>query len=178
MRYVNFGSYPGFDKSNALDKKFNVSAPTSSETSSSKRTVTAAQDGYVYWHWMYSVSASAYDRVILYQAGYGPSGHTTAKYNYKTFQAYESSKNYSKTANNDGQNTTLYSWYLNQDSAYQSNAVSGGSWYWYRIPITKATYTDYSLSYTYTRDMETTTQPAESANISNVAKYVRYLIQE
>ncbi len=178
VRYASFSSYPGFDRTNALYKKFNVSAPVASESAAARRTVTTSQDGWIYWHWMYSVSASAYDRVILYQTGYGPSGHTTAKYNYKYFQAYESSKNYSKTSANDGQNTTLYSWYLNQDSAYQSNAVSGGSWYWYRIPITKATYTDYTLSYTYTREMETSTEPAQGAGISNVVRYVRYLLGE
>ncbi|MBR1685826.1 MAG: Ig-like domain-containing protein [Clostridia bacterium] len=176
VRYANFSSYPGFDKSNALYTKFNVAAPKASESATAKRTVTTAQDGYIYWHWMYSVSASAYDRVILYQSGYGPSGHTTAKYYYRYFQAYESKTNFSKTALNDGQDTNLYSWYLNQ-SDHTSNAESGGSWYWYRIPITKATYTDYVLSYEYTREMESNTEPTGD-NVSNVVKYVRYLYSE
>ncbi len=174
VRSANFSAYPTFDTGSALYRAYNVTPPTAYETAAAKRTVSSAEDGYIYWHYMYSVSANAYDRVIYYTTGYG-NGPVSRKYYYRYFQAHESTAAYNKTQANDGQDASLYSWYVNT-SDHQSNAESGGSWYWYRIPITKTTYTDYVKNYEYIRERETTEAPQTGGNITGAVRYVQYFL--
>ena len=79
---------------NSLYSKYNVSAPTGSNEAGTRRTVSTSTVSYVYWHWMYSTSANAYDRAIYWQEGTPPKDQTNNNYYYKNFGAFESSNTY------------------------------------------------------------------------------------
>lgn len=175
VRWVDFSPISGFNKSHSLYSKFNQARPQDSLTATTKRTVTVAPDGYLYWHWMYDCGGSnAYDRAIFYQKGYGSTALTNNNYYYQYFGAFESYTAYTQcnAANNYGQNDAYYLWYYVPDRT--DYASSQGSYYWYRSQIYRSTYTDYVKQYNYTREVTVTSKPAESANISNVVHYVKY----
>ena len=173
VRWVDFSNIPGFDTSNSLYKKYHVSAPTASESTTSKRTVTTAADGYLYWHWMYDCGKSAAgDRSIFYKKGTGTNALTGNTYGYSYFGAFESSKAYAQMSSNWGQDDRYYLWYKVTDRT--SYAQTQGSYYYYRTQIQSTTYTDYEKQYIFQRNMEVTTEPTASAAISNVQKWVKY----
>lgn len=179
VRWANFSPISGFDHSNSLYTTFNKTAPTAYENETAKRVITStANDGYIYWHWMYSVNANAYDRAIFYKKATGSSTLTGNNYAYKYFGAFESSKAYPQMAANTnwGQDDTYYLWYKVSDRT--SYADSQGSYYWYRTQIKKTSYTDYVKQFTYSRTITTTTQPTASSTVSNIKKYVRYIIKK
>ncbi len=171
--WVNFNVIPGYKKSNEFYTKYNVPAPTASTGTGTRRTVSTSVTSYLYWHWMYSSSGTAYDRAIFYKEGYGSSTLTGNNYNYKNFGAFVSSTAYPQisASSNWGQDDTYYLWYKVSDRT--SNASCQGSYYWYRTPINRTTFTDQTLYYTYTRTGESSTQPT-GGNISNVQEYVMY----
>ena len=178
VRWANFAPIGGFDHGNSLYSLYNKTAPTAYENATAKRVINSTvNDGFIYWHWMYSVSANAYDRAIFYQYGTGSSTLTGNNYVYKYFGAFESYTVYPQmdAGTNWGQNDTYYLWYKVSDRT--SNADSQGSWYWYRTQIQKTTYTDYIKQFTYSRNVTTTTEPTPSATVSDITKLVRYIVK-
>ncbi len=178
VRWANFAPLSGFNKSDSLYASYNKSAPTASETTTNKRVINSTvSDGYIYWHWMYDCGGSgAGDRAIFYKNGTGSSTLTGNSYGYKYWGAFESYTQYAQIAANKnwGQDDTYYLWYNITDRS--SYAQSQGSKYWYRTQINKTTYTDYAKLFTYSRMVTTTTQPTAGGSISNITKYVRYII--
>ena len=164
--WVDFSVIPGFKRDHSLYSKYNVSAPTGSNEAGTRRTVST-----FYWHWMYSTSANAYDRAIYWQEGTPPKDQTNNNYYYKNFGAFESSNTYPVIDGNWAQDDRYYTWYKVSDRT--SNADSQGSYYWYRAPINRTSYTDETLYYTYTRAGESSTRPTAD-NISNIQEYVMY----
>lgn len=175
--WVNFSVIPGYKKDNEFYNKYNVSAPTASTGTGTRRTVSTSVTSYLYWHWMYSCSSGAGNRAIFYQNGYGSSKLTGNDYYYKNFGAFVSSTAYpaisSDGSGNWGQDDRYYLWYKVSDRT--SNAASQASYYWYKTPINRTSYTDQTLYYTYTRNGESSTRPT-SGNISNIQEYVMYEI--
>ena len=179
VRWADFGPLSGFNKSDSLYATYNKAAPAAYETNTAKRVINStANDGFIYWHWMYDCGGSgAGDRAIFYKYGTGSSSLTGNSYGYKYWGAFESSTQYAQIAANKnwGQDDTYYLWYNITDRT--SYASSQGSKYWYRTQIHKTTYTDYAKLFTYSRMVTTTTQPTAGNGISNITKYVRYIIR-
>lgn len=177
VRWADFSPISGFDTGNSLYTTFHKTPPTAYENATAKRVINSTvDDGYIYWHWMYSVSSNAYDRAIFYKYGTGSSTLTGNNYVYKFFGAFESRNTYPQmdAGTNWGQNDTYYLWYKVTDRT--SNADTQGSWYWYRTQIRKTSYTDYTKLFTYSRNVTTATEPTPSSTISDITKLVRYII--
>lgn len=179
VRWADFAPISGFDTGNSLYTTFHKTVPTAYENATAKRVINSTvNDGYIYWHWMYSVSSNAYDRAIFYKYGTGSSTLTGNNYVYKFFGAFESRNTYPQmdAGTNWGQNDTYYLWYKVTDRT--SNADTQGSWYWYRTQIHKTSYTDYTKLFTYSRNVTTTTEPTPSSTISDITKLVRYIVKK
>ncbi len=166
---------PYFATSNSLYTKYNNAAPVNAETATSKRVVTKGTSPvtYIYWHWMYSVSAANgfVDRSIFYKSGYGSNASTGNEFNYKNFEAFESTTNYTtKAIGNWNQNDDYYQWYQVDKKGYRSG------WF-YKLPVYQYSYVDYSKLYTYSRQMESSTEPAQQANREDLRKLVRYILE-
>ena len=73
---TNYASFPtGYDSSNTYYKNYAKSAYSASEAETTKREVSNAWAGYIYWHWMYDCGgANAGNRTIYDHKG-------TASYN-------------------------------------------------------------------------------------------------
>lgn len=173
----NWASFTyGFNTGNGLYTAYNRAPYTSYENDTSKRTVTNSVSKYIYWHWMYDNGGpygTGQNAAIFYQAGYGEYWLTGNGYNYKYFDAFETTENFTYTADmaeggnaNWGQDDTYYIW-------YKCNRYARSYW-WYKTPVYLCSYTDYTKYFTYTRTVETAQQPTASASISNIQKYVKY----
>lgn len=169
-----YASFPGgFDTSNSIYTSFMKSAYSSSSSTTTKREVSNAWAGYVYWHWMYDCNgATAYDRAIYDRKGTGP----TNGYAYKYFGAFTSSTSYTAGTgycNNLG--ATVY-----YNTGRTSYADSQGSKYWFRFNYYKSTYTDYYKMFQYQKveSKESTTKvtagTSGNSTISDVQEWVRY----
>lgn len=179
VRWANFAPLSGFNTSDSLYATYNKTAPTASETATTKRVINSTtNDGYIYWHWMYDCGGSgAGDRAIFYKKGTGSSTLTGNNFGYKYWGAFESSTAFNQidAGKNWGQNDTYYLWYnVTNRTSY---AQSQGSKYWYRIQIRKTVYTDYTRQYTHARTITTTTEPTAGNGISNIKKYVRFVVE-
>jgi len=168
---MNYASFPsGFDTSNAIYNSFAKSVPyANSETTTTKRVISTAWAGYVYWHWMYDCGgASAGDRIILNHSGYG----TKNNYNYKIFGAFTSTTNYGRTSTPAGHDSTPT--YVG--TGRTNHADSQGSAYWFRFDYYVCSYTDYIKNFEYKKitTKESVTEVTASGNIGNVQKWVRY----
>lgn len=168
--FSNYASFPsGFDTGNGIYTSFNKSAYSSYENTTNKRVVSNNWAGYVYWHWMYDCgSASAGNRAIYNQYGYGPANN----YLYKYFGAFTSSSSYTATTgycNNLG--ATVY-----KDTGRTSYADSQGSYYWFRFDYYTSSYVDYYKMFQYKKveTKESSTVVSASSTISNVQKWVQY----
>ena len=173
---ANYASFPsGYDTGDSIYTSFMKSPYTSSETATTKRTVTNNWAGYVYWHWMYSVSPSSgyLDRAIYYNYGYASAaavGSTCANFKYQYFQAFKSTTAYSAVYKNWNQGSGQYLW-------YNCTGVYARSSYFYRFDYYTSTYTDYYKVFQYqkvTTGNESSTQVTAGGEISNVQHYVRY----
>ena len=166
---------PGFDTSHSIYQTLNKSPYTSYENTTSKRVVNNTWAGYVYWHWMYSTDAAAYNRAIYFQSGTGSSTMTGNNYNYKVFGAFLSGTNFAgQTSENWRQDDTYYAWYHVTDRS--SNADTQGSYWFYRFDYYTCSYTDYYKMFQYKKveNKESTTQVNVSGSISNVQEWVQY----
>ena len=169
---VYYASFPsGFSTSHTIYTSFNKSALSSYENTSSKRTVSNAWAGYVYWHWMYDCGGSngTEYRAIYNQQGSGP----TNNYGYKYFYAFTSTNgNYSYDTSYCN-NLRMTNYIIPERTAY---ADCGGATRWFRFDYYKSTYTDYSKVYTYKKvtNLESSSKVTAGGEISNVKHYVQY----
>ena len=172
---TNYASFPtGYDSSNTYYKNYAKSAYSASETETTKREVSNAWAGYIYWHWMYDCGgANAGNRTIYDHKG-------TASYNnyyYQYFGAFTSTSGYSATGNTD-YSCGSYGYKTFYGTGRTSYADSQGSKYWYRFDYYKSTYTDYQKIYKYYRDLNyQSTDPGSGGDgitITNKVTYVKY----
>lgn len=130
-----------------------------SETNTSKRTVVNELTGkYIFWKWYYG-SAGNINRTISHTYHDVAFGSTY----YDNWESKE---------------TTDPGYYVDSAYAWRCNSLtSKGSYWWFRIPIYKSTYTDYYKEFEYRRfvDKESSIAVSESDNISNVKEMIRYI---
>lgn len=170
----NYASFPsGFDQNHSIYKSFAKSQPyTASENASTKREVSTAWAGYVYWHWMYDAGTGngTSGRAIYNKYGWGPDNN----FLYKFFGAFTSTQgNY---ANDklfcNSQSITNY--IIPERYLY---ADCQGATRWFRFDYYKCSYTDYAKVYQYkkvTNGLESTKEVSNGGQISNVQKLIQY----
>lgn len=173
---VYYASFPtGFDTSHSLYTSFNKSALSSYENATSKRTVSNAWAGYVYWHWMYDSGGyrEKPDRAISHRSGSwnadGSSGGRTYKYFFaitSTVDCPYLDKSYCCSQN-------LPSYNCNSIITDRTNV---GTPRCFRFDYYKNTYTDYTKIYTFKKvtNEESSTKVTAGGQISNVQRYVQY----
>ena len=142
------------------------------DNGSTKREVSNAWAGYIYWHWMYNCNSAkgTSTRAIYHKYGYGPDNG----FLYKYFGAFTSTNgNYSSDKFYcNSQSITNY--IIPERTAY---ADCQGSTRWFRFTYYTSTYTDYQKIYQFkkvTTGLESTTQVTASSTISDVKAYVQY----
>lgn len=173
----NYASFPsGFDTSNSIYTSFSSSGYGSSETATTKRTVSNSWAGYVYWHWMYDTSNAngSPNRAIYNKKGTGPDNG----YYYKYFGAFTSTKG-------DYSNDTYYCNSLGIRNYIVPERTGWsqcqGATRWFRFDYYKSTYTDYYKMFQYQKieeNLESTTQVSNGTSgevtISDVQEWVMY----
>ena len=154
---VTYASFPsGFNKDHSLYSKYNKSAPTASETASTKRTVSSTSVyTYIYWHWCRGDDSL--------KAGYNRTIDNVKTSKHHTFDAFESTSNVQ---------------YYSAEEAYKyvNTSCCGDSYWWHRTTVYKQTYTDYEKVYTYQKvtTESSTASVTAGGEISNVKHYVKY----
>lgn len=133
---VYYAEFPsGYYTASPLYDKYNKSKITAYENANSKRTVTTARVSWIYWHWTFNNQALANDNYNVFIND--REGWSEGR-NYFNFRDFESSENFSEYDPNGRHDSTpglcFYHW---------RNIVEDGSWWWFRIPVYKQTYTDY-----------------------------------
>ena len=144
---------------------------TASVNGSTKREVSNAWAGFVYWHWMYDTNyANGHSqRPIDNCYEYGPDNG----FLYKFFGAFTSTKgDYSHD-----------SWYCNSKGITNYIIPERTSWdecqgatRWFRFDYYKSSYTDHQMIYKYKKveNGESSTSVSASDSISNVQRWVKY----
>lgn len=165
-------SFPsGFDQSHSIYTSFAKSEMTGYETETTKREVTNAWAGYVYWHWMYDCGGGngTANRAIYHKKGTGPDNG----FYYKYFGAFTSTNgNYSSDTgycNSQG----IRNYIIPGRTAY---ADCQGATRWFRFDYYMSTYTDYYKMFQYQKieNLESATEVSASDTISNVQEWVQY----
>ena len=106
-----------------------VAPPVENETANTKRTVSTYVDHYLYWHWCRgSYSGGPINR--------GTRPYYTGEFN--SFHAFISATN-ATSASPDGDGSYIYS----------NGGCCRDSYWYYKIPIYRSTFTDYKKQYTY-----------------------------
>lgn len=165
-----YASFPdGFDTSHSIYTSFMKAPYTASETSTTKRTVSNEQVGYVYYHWAQNITGLSsettwHNRSVEWSK--------TGSYTY--FFAMTDTRNFS---------------YVNSATAYQyPGASSGGTkptdlakaaTYWFnRFAYYRSSYIDYQKVFTYqkvTTGLESASEVTAGNGISDVKEYVKYI---
>lgn len=160
----------GFDKGHSIYTSFAKSAVAAYETETTKREVSNAKTGYVYWHWMYDCgnSAGTSSRPINNKKGTGESGWV-----YKYFGAFTSSKGSYESDKYYCNSLNITNYIIPERTAYND---CQGSTRWFRFTYYTSTYTDYYKMFQYQKveNLESETEITESDDISNVQEWVRY----
>ena len=156
-----YASFPsGFNKGDGRYSKYNGSAISSYENSSNKRTVSGSSIyTYVYYHWAYDNPSFATENNCYVTDTY----NTNVGNGYKgtIWECFESTTN-----------ATEY-----KQGCYKFTGHSSHSWWWFKVPVYKQTYTDYQKVYQYkkvTTGLESSTKVTAGGQISDVKKYVQY----
>ena len=150
-------SFPtGFSKSHSLYGKYNKTAPTNSETATTKRTVgSEAIGGYICWHWCQGTKQKNDDNILNRYMSSAEMDDSTGKFH--TFHAYYTTKT---------PNFLEYSYGYPYGANKNYNVCQDTKWFFY-FPIYKQSYTDYAAQFTYSRwgnwsDWSTSTATASS----------------
>ena len=168
-----YASFPsGFHTDSWYYKNFEKSPYAAYENSVTKREVSNAWAGYIYWHWIYDTgqSSASAERAILDKCGWGVDG-----YYYQYFYAFNSTKG-DYNSDTGHCNALGLRNYIIPDQC-TSYAESGGAARWFRFDFYTSTYTDYLKYYQYkrvTEGRESSTEISNGGQISNVQCYVRY----
>jgi len=173
-----YASFPGgFSKSHSIYVNMAKSVPYSAyETETAKRVVNNSWTGFVYWHWMYSVSyANRTDRAISPNSGYwDTSGNSGKGANYKYFFAMKSAVDcpYLDKFYCCSQSMAGY----NCHSILPADKTNIGTPRCFRFDYYTSYYTDYQMYFEYKKveSKESTTEIAAGGNISDVQKWVQY----
>ncbi len=133
---VDYASFPaGYDKTNSLYKKYNVSVKSTAtrKFSSTKKVV-----GYIYWHWCSSSYTVTTPSNLFISREYVKGGNGERAFD--VFHAFYS--------------TTYVEFDTAKDATYYVNASACPKVYWWQepIPVYRVSYTDYK---TVTRDDST-----------------------
>ena len=170
----NYATFPtGYDTSNGYYTSFMKSPYSAYENTTSKREVSNAWAGYVYWHWMYDCgSSSAGNRTIYDHKG-------TASYNnfyYKYFGAFTSSSSYTATSSSANYDCGSYGYKTYYNTGRTSYAQSQGTHYWYRFDYYTSSYKDYYKMFKYYKveAKESATAVTPTDLISDVQNWVQY----
>lgn len=164
-----YASYPGgFYTGHPLYNAYNKSALASINTDTSKRIVSGSEwQNYIYWHWTHNNAVRGNGNYNVY---INPVSCWEGGYNYQYFSAFESTEgagHIDATGRNGGD--CFYVWH---------NNPAEGSWWWFAFSVYRQTYTDYRKIYSYEKktatNLESKTQPAQSATISNLKHWVKY----
>ncbi|MBO5076448.1 MAG: InlB B-repeat-containing protein [Clostridia bacterium] len=182
--YRNYATFPsGYDTNNEYYTSFYSSGYSSSETSTTKRVVSNTWEGYIYWHWMYSVVyASGTTRAISSMKGTFGSGNFVYKYFYAMASDVDCpylDKLYCNSQNIESYNCkTLVNQYAS--SWDKSNSTSGlGTDRFFRFSYYRSTYTDYQKIFQYKKVTyeESYSIVYSGGEISDVQKWVRYRLK-
>ena len=173
-----YASFPdGYDTNNTYYKEFMKSAYTAYDNGSMKRVVENNFVGYIYWHWMYSVTyANRTDRTISHRYGnWNASGGTSEGYSYKYFFAIASSVDCPYL-------DTYYccSQGLKSCNCHSiiTNTKNVGTPRCFRFKYYESSYVDYQMIYHYekvTESIESATKVVNGGTISNVEEFVKYI---
>ena len=175
---VNYASFPtGFDTSHWIYTSFAKSAYSSYENTNTKREVSNAWAGYVYWHWMYSVSyANTTGRPISNRSGYWDTyGNSGSGFYYKYFYALTSSVDCPYLDKYYCCSQSLPSY--NCHNILPSDKTNIGTPRFFRFDYYTSTYTDYEKVYRYqkiTQNIESETKVTAGGEISYVQEWVQY----
>ena len=179
----DYADFPGggsvFDHSHWIWTDFAFDPYTPYENETSKRVVSNSWSGYVYWHWMYSVSYAHNElhRAISDRPGSWDQWGNKGGYNYKYFTAFTSSTSapYLDNGYCCSRNQASY----DCRSIIRSQGIDTthvGTPRFFRFEYSTSYYTDYEKIFTYqkTEDKESTSAVSPSDTISNVQRWVRY----
>ena len=172
-----YATFPtGYDTNNNYYKNFAKSPYTAYDNGTTKREVSNSWDGYIYWHWMYSVSyANVTNRAISNRSGYWDAyGNSGSGLNYKYFFAIASAVDcpYLDKFYCCSQSLPSYNCH-----SIITNTTNVGTPRCFRFNYYKSIYTDYTKTYQYQKvstGVESTTEVAAGGGISNVQHYVQY----
>ncbi len=128
-------SWPsGFDTSNSLYSQYNKTPKTVGVSGSKKVEASTAANGWIYWHWTYNnaYTSGGNFNVFISDTPYYSEG---GRY-YQYFDALWSSTDAGHVDPN-GKNggECFYLW---------RDVYADGSWWWWRIPVYRQTYTEYT----------------------------------
>ena len=168
----NYATFPGgFDTTHNIYTTFQKAAYSAYENASTKRTVSTAKAGYVYWHWMYDCNKAkgTSQRAIYNKKGTGPDNG----YGYKYFGAFTSTKGDYSSSTGYCNSLGIRNYIIPERTAY---ADCQGATRWFRFDYYKCTYTDYQKIYQYrlVTTGESTTSITAGGEYSNVQQYVKY----
>ena len=170
---VNYSTaFPsGFDTGHTIYKTFNKSALSASETETSKREVSNAWAGYVYWHWMYDCGGAngTANRAIYNKKGNGPDNG----FYYQYFGAFTSTNGNYNSDTGYCNSLGIRNYIVTGRTAY---ADCQGATRWFRFDYYTSTYTDYYKMFQYQKieNKESITEVVASDTISNVQEWVQY----
>ena len=137
----DYAAFPeGFDTGNGLYGQYSRQKLTANETAAAKREVSEARKSFIYWHWTNSKGWLPNDNYNVYICDYA--GWVNGR-NYQYFMAHELTEDLGHT---DRRGTTLaepFYWWVDDPN--------DGSWWWYRFPVYRQTYTDYVKENEFTR---------------------------
>lgn len=170
---TNYATFPsGFDKSNSIYTSFAKSAYSAYDNGSTKREVSNAWAGYVYWHWMYDTNKAngTSTRAIYNKSGTGPS---PSYFNYKYFGAFTSTKGDYSNDKYYCNSLSITNYIVPERTSW---AQCQGATRWFRFNYYKSSYTDYTKYYQYYRvdSKESSSAVTAGGMISNVQKWVQY----
>lgn len=171
----NYASFPGgFLNTHAIYREMNRAAYTANETETTKRTVTTARAGYIFWHWMYDCGQSSAGNRAIYNRIGTPTESGSTNFYYKYFGAFTSTNGYARYGNNSYCNNI--GWDVYYETGRTSYADSQGSKYWFRMDYYNCSYTDFYKMFRYYKveQMESMTAVEESDSVSDVQHWALY----
>ena len=170
---VNYSTaFPaGFDPKHWIATSFSRSAVAAYENETTKREVSNAWAGYVYWHWMYNTDSAngIANRAIYNKSGTGPANG----YYYQYFGAFTSTKGDYSSDTGYCNNLGIRNYIIPERTAYKD---CQGATRWFRFDYYTSTYTDYYKMFQYQKveNLESDTNVTASDSISNVQHWVQY----
>ncbi len=129
----------GFDTSHPLFVKYSIGPLSDSWTADHKVVVVSEEIiGYIYYHWTFNdqyLSSKNYNCWVSTVKGWD----AELNRDFKFFAAFESAGEYGHTDKNNRHDDAVF--YIWSDELEASRA---GSWWWFRIPIYKQSYVEYT----------------------------------